>query len=664
MEGITPQKDLNLFYAQNPLLPLDNELSSSLVLDKGEEPHINGFTPFLHVRKLRDLRLIRQDMKTVDNKFWREWMKYLSVKLSKIGFLVLLLTFTLSGIAQAADATVSGQVTVSGTGQAIQGATVTGSYGGSTLTDSNGYYSFTVPLYCWEKTVGGFIPKVVIYCKTTISASKNYYHSSGKELSTSLPMWKQNGWQATANFVLTPNPPTPPPPPPIDIYGYVTDNSPSKNPINGGTVSSPTYGSVPTNQNGYYIIKAKGNKETEYITASASGYNSVSLQVTYDKSKRVDFALPSNAPPPPPPSTCQLTVGHADYCADPLCGPCGAGQADCDNNAECQSGLTCVHDKGDLFGYSKGYDVCADPNKVCLLYPGDPGYCGDALCSPNKCGDGQGECSSSTECQAGLECISNICQIPPPPPPPPPAPPTCEKNLGDPGYCGDLLCGNNNCSEGQGQCSSTGECQSGLECINSICTTPPPPGCQLSLGHPDYCADPECGPCSEGQGICKSTGECVTGLECEGGICQSPVSLIPVPAGRQSWGYQAVEYPVMSNNPSQCMPLGVGPVAYGGGLLSIHVTLGECEGNVDIYAAYALSADPGNIRVLNPDSASFNIYTLAQISDAIASGTPPPGALPWIANTAGPIDVHLFDINASDIPSALYSLYILVTPAG
>ena len=36
----------------------------------------------------------------------------------------------------------------------------------------------------------------------------------------------------------------------------------------------------------------------------------------------------------------QKPVGHLDYCRDS--GPCAAGEGDCDNDSECQSGLTCV----------------------------------------------------------------------------------------------------------------------------------------------------------------------------------------------------------------------------------------------------------------------------------------------------------------------------------
>ena len=50
------------------------------------------------------------------------------------------------------------------------------------------------------------------------------------------------------------------------------------------------------------------------------------------------------------------TLGDHDYCA--LYGPCSAGEGDCDGNAECQSGLTCVNDVGANYGYDAIVDVC------------------------------------------------------------------------------------------------------------------------------------------------------------------------------------------------------------------------------------------------------------------------------------------------------------------
>ena len=54
-----------------------------------------------------------------------------------------------------------------------------------------------------------------------------------------------------------------------------------------------------------------------------------------------------------------LSVGHDDYCQ--VMGPCSAGQGDCDNNSECQSGLTCVDGRGASYGFAADVGMCV-PN--------------------------------------------------------------------------------------------------------------------------------------------------------------------------------------------------------------------------------------------------------------------------------------------------------------
>ena len=43
-------------------------------------------------------------------------------------------------------------------------------------------------------------------------------------------------------------------------------------------------------------------------------------------------------------SGCETFKPGPDWCRD--CGPCSEGQGDCDNDGECQSGLTCVQIPG------------------------------------------------------------------------------------------------------------------------------------------------------------------------------------------------------------------------------------------------------------------------------------------------------------------------------
>lgn len=49
-------------------------------------------------------------------------------------------------------------------------------------------------------------------------------------------------------------------------------------------------------------------------------------------------------------------LGGWDYCMPDT--RCGVGEGDCDNNADCQSGLGCVHNVGSWFGFQDDVDVC------------------------------------------------------------------------------------------------------------------------------------------------------------------------------------------------------------------------------------------------------------------------------------------------------------------
>ena len=98
------------------------------------------------------------------------------------------------------------------------------------------------------------------------------------------------------------------------------------------------------------------------------------------------------------------TVGHNDYCRD--AGPCAAGEGDCDNDSECETGLTCVQ--------VEGVDTCQIISPVCPHPVGHNDYCRD--CGP--CTAGEGDCDKDSECQGSLICPqvsgTDTCQTSPP----------------------------------------------------------------------------------------------------------------------------------------------------------------------------------------------------------------------------------------------------------
>ena len=200
------------------------------------------------------------------------------------------------------------------------------------------------------------------------------------------------------------------------------------------------------------------------------------------------------------------TAGHTNYCQQSH--PCGAGEGDCDTNAECESGLVCIKNRGATFGYANNVSVCAPPSCQNSVQDGDEtgvdcgGSCGDCkrpadytpghnhYCSPAyPCDAGLGDCDIDADCATGLECLKSegarfgyanrvsVCVLP-----------TCRNSVQDAGE-EDVDCG--------GGC---GEC--------------PRPN-EYEAGHDDRCSTSF--PCGPQDGDCDSDLECMPGLICVSG---------------------------------------------------------------------------------------------------------------------------------------------------
>ncbi len=204
------------------------------------------------------------------------------------------------------------------------------------------------------------------------------------------------------------------------------------------------------------------------------------------------------------------TNGHVDYCRD--YGPCSVGEGDCDGNSQCQSGLQCSQDVGANYGFRADYDVCEAAAGGGTN--GHVDYCRDE----GPCSVGEGDCDGSGQCQSGLQCSQDVgarygfradydvCEAA-----------AGGGTNGHVDYCRDY----GPCRVGEGDCDGSGQCQSGLQCSQDVgasygfradydvCEATSSGG---QNGHVDYCRD--YGPCGVGEGDCDSTSECQSGLEC------------------------------------------------------------------------------------------------------------------------------------------------------
>lgn len=220
------------------------------------------------------------------------------------------------------------------------------------------------------------------------------------------------------------------------------------------------------------------------------------------------------------PAVCALAPGDDGYCA--ACGPCVAGEGDCDADVDCGPGLLCAAGRGADYGLPASTDVCV-ARRGCDLDPGDGDYC--RLCGP--CGFGEGDCDAERECQAGLVCVEDVGAefgL---------APATdvcgyrdrgfCPLPLGHPDYC--ATCGP--CDPGEGGCRRDSDCGLATDCYEgvgarygyaagtNVCLRTAPDECVREPGHPAYCA--VCGTCGEGEGDCDGDRECAPGLACVDG---------------------------------------------------------------------------------------------------------------------------------------------------
>ena len=160
-----------------------------------------------------------------------------------------------------------------------------------------------------------------------------------------------------------------------------------------------------------------------------------------------------------PPPACSPYQPSLAWCTDAECGPCPAGQGDCDNDSECAPGLHCAHDVGANYGLNWTWDVCEGG---CPPFVPGPDACTNAC----PCDEGQGDCDSNAQCAPGLVCTQDVgarygwpatrdvCEQPGGCPPFVPGPDACTSAC----PCGD----------GQGDCDTDADCQPGLFCRQDV----------------------------------------------------------------------------------------------------------------------------------------------------------------------------------------------------
>jgi len=124
---------------------------------------------------------------------------------------------------------------------------------------------------------------------------------------------------------------------------------------------------------------------------------------------------------------------------------------------------------------------------------------------------------------------------------------------------------------------------------------------------------------------------------------------IMMPTAQEMFQYGMTTDPIAGTGVSTTMPIGVGSVAMGGNMLTIHAAIGQFSNPMDMYfALYAPSVSP-NMFLLHQDG------TLKPISN---------GLTPWMSNVTGIDQVPFGNIPTSMLPMGTYTLYLMATPSG
>jgi predicted secreted hydrolase len=125
---------------------------------------------------------------------------------------------------------------------------------------------------------------------------------------------------------------------------------------------------------------------------------------------------------------------------------------------------------------------------------------------------------------------------------------------------------------------------------------------------------------------------------------------LPVPKGQATFSYYPVASPVVGTAPSEAKPIGIGPFAEGGRMLSVQIRLPGFSGNVDVFFGLYAPANGSNGFYLL-DSAG-NLQPLLN------------GLVIWKSGPAM-IQEELFGtVDTSLLPEGTYFFYLLVTPQG
>ena len=127
-------------------------------------------------------------------------------------------------------------------------------------------------------------------------------------------------------------------------------------------------------------------------------------------------------------------------------------------------------------------------------------------------------------------------------------------------------------------------------------------------------------------------------------------NVLQMPMAQEMFEYGPTTTPVAGTDISTTMPIGVGPVATGGNMITVHAAIGQFSNPMDIYmTVYAPAVDPFNVYLMHPDG---SLRTVSM------------GIEPWMSGITGVDQTPVNNMPTSTLVKGTYTLGFMATPTG
>ncbi len=127
-------------------------------------------------------------------------------------------------------------------------------------------------------------------------------------------------------------------------------------------------------------------------------------------------------------------------------------------------------------------------------------------------------------------------------------------------------------------------------------------------------------------------------------------SYLQMPMAHQMFTYGPTVSPVVGTDISTSMPIGVGPVAMGGNMITIHTAIGQFTNPMDMYlTVYAPAVDPFNVYMYHPDG------TIRPVSE---------GVEPWMTGVTSVDQTPISNMPTSGLAKGTYTVGLTATQTG